>query len=189
MNKEGWQNINSLNTRSFICWDCGDKVASDKGYYYSHVKTAFIYVCPSCGKPNFFDTEDQQTPRPLIGREIKNLPADICNIYKEIRDCIKNGNYTAATLLGRKLIMHLSVDIAGAKEGESFVKYVEYLKSSGFTPPKSESLLNYIKDTGNEKNHEIKEGTAGEAEKILSFIEVLLLFMYEFSDVEEIKDK
>lgn len=30
------------------------------------------------------------------------------------------------------------------------------------------------------KNHEIKIGTKDEAEKILKFIEALLIFMYEF---------
>ena len=83
--------------------------------------------------------------------------------------------------------MHLAVNVAGAKEGEKFVQYIEHLKKSGYIPPNGDKILKYIKDLGNEKNHEIKIGTKEEAEKIIKFIEALLIFIYEFPS--EFQDK
>ena len=138
----------------------------------------FIFVlfagCQRC----FF--EGRQYPGPLLGRSIQKLPVDIEQVYREMRDANKNSSFTAVSLLGRKLIMHFAVSVAGAKEGEKFIQYVEHLKKSGYIPPNGDKILEYIKNLGNEKNHEIKIGTKDEAEKILKFIEALLIFMYEF---------
>ena len=76
--------------------------------------------------------------------------------------------------------MHLTVDIAKAPEGLHFIAYIDHLKKSGYIPPNGERILQYIKDLGNEKNHELKIGNKDESEKILKFIEGLLIFIYEF---------
>ena len=83
--------------------------------------------------------------------------------------------------------MHLAVDIAKANEGLSFAEYVGHLKSSNYIPPNGDKILGYIKDLGNEKNHEIKIGNEEESQKILKFIEGLLIFIYEFpSEFEDL---
>lgn len=176
-----WVDLKDIEAKEFICGFCGNRVGSAKGFFYGESYPILrIYICSNCGLPSFFYGNEQH-PGPLLGREIKNLPDDIEKIYIEIRESIKNKCFTAALLLGRKLIMHIAVDIAKAKEGESFKKYVEHLKNSGYIPPNGEKILNYIKDLGNEKNHEIRIGKPEEAEKILKFIEILLIFIYEFS--------
>jgi hypothetical protein len=58
---------------------------------------------------------------------------------------------------------------------------VEHLQSAGYIPPNGKAWIDYVKKLGNEKNHEIKIGTAEESSKILKFIEVLLIFIYEFA--------
>ncbi|MCX6704604.1 MAG: DUF4145 domain-containing protein [Candidatus Woesebacteria bacterium] len=108
------------------------------------------------------------------------MPEDIGKIYEELRLTVKEGAYTATILMGRKLIMHLAVDVAEAKEGETFISYLDHLQKSGYIPPSGKRWLEYLKDLGNEKNHEIKIGNSDEAEKIIKFVEVLLIFMYEF---------
>ncbi len=120
-----------------------------------------------------------QIPGPIIGRNINHLPENVDTIYKEMREDVKNSSYTSAILLGRKLIMHLAVDIAGAEEGKTFVNYVEHLKTSGYIPPNGDKALDYMRKMGNEKNHEIKIGGKDEADKIIRFVEMLLIFMYE----------
>lgn len=180
--QQSWNALNKIHPHSYICGFCGDKVASDQGYFNSSYSViVYIYICPACGWPTFFDTQKNQYPGPMLGRSIKHLPENIEIVYNELREDIKNSSYTSAVLLGRKLIMHLAVDIAKAPEGESFVKYITHLKSSGYIPPNGDKWLEYMKDMGNEKNHEIKIGGKEEAERIIKFVEMLLIFIYEFS--------
>jgi hypothetical protein len=183
MSWQAWNHLLDLHSKTFICGFCGDKVGAHKGYNNSS-NGAIILICPNCGRPTYF-VADEQYPGPLLGRNIDKLPQDIQSIYREIRNSIKDANYTAAQLLGRKLIMHLAVSVANAKEGETFVQYVEHLKQAGYVPPNGETWINYVKKQGNEKNHEINIGTIDESQKILKFIEVLLIFIYEFAEAEE----
>lgn len=181
-----WHNIQNIEAKSYVCGYCGDKIGTSHGYFSSeHPANIRIYICTSCGRPTFFDGfEVSQTPGPQLGRDIDKLPHDISVIYNEIRSSIKEGNNTSAVLSARKLIMHLAVDKAGASEGDKFINYIEHLKKSGFVPPKSNSWLEKIKNDGNEKNHELKLSTSEESVAHLKFIELLLSFMYEYSDEE-----
>ncbi|AKM82631.1 TPA: DUF4145 domain-containing protein [Candidatus Berkelbacteria bacterium] len=179
-----WLQLSSMSPREFICGFCGKDVGSDHGYFSQTHGGISIVICTNCGRPTFFEN-NSQTPGPLLGRSVKHLPSDIKTIYQEMRSSIKEKNYTATLLLGRKLIMHTAVDLAGAKEGETFAAYVDFLKCKNYIPPNGEKWLKYIKDLGNEKNHEIKLGTLEEATKILSFIEMMLIFTYEFPNEHE----
>lgn len=173
-----WVNAGQLSPRVYSCGYCGSNSSiSHTGYYHKTDTRAHIYIC-GCGMPTFFFA-GKQYPGPILGRNIKALPEDVEKIYKEIRGSIKDSLYTGALLLGRKLIMHLAVDIAGADEGKTFVAYIEHLEKSGYIPPTGDKVLTYMKDRGNEKNHQITIGTKEEAEKMLKFVEVLLIFMYE----------
>jgi DNA-directed RNA polymerase subunit RPC12/RpoP len=173
-----WHQFGTIHPRSYICGYCGNNVASNIGYFHAN-QISIIYICSLCGIPTFFNGSNQY-PGPQLGRQIENLPTDISEIYNEIRNSVKNSLYTSALLLGRKLIMHLAVNVTDAKEGESFVEYVDHLRTSHYIPPNGDKLLDYIKKLGNEKNHEIKVGSAEEAQKVLKFIEALLIFIYEF---------
>jgi len=188
MNWNNWERLESLSSKEYTCGYCGKEVGTTHGYHHNGSgQLTKIYICTNCGSPTYFSQEGNQHPGSLLGRNIENLPPDISEIYREIRESIKVANYTSAQLLGRKLIMHLAVSVANAKEGETFVQYVEHLKSAGYIPPNGETWINYVKKLGNEKNHEIKIGTVNEAKSILKFIEVLLIFIYEFG--EKIKEE
>lgn len=180
MHWKHWSQLSEIGPKEYVCGFCAKDVASNKGYFHHEGgRFAYIYICPNCSQPTFFNWNNDQFPGPLIGRQIQNLPEDIESVYLEVRETVKNNCFTSAVLLGRKLIMHIAVDKAGAKEGDTFINYVSHLKKSKYIPQGSEKWLKYLKDLGNEKNHEIKIGTKKEAEKILKFIELLLIFTYE----------
>lgn len=181
MHWNGWHQLSDLGSKEYTCGYCGKEVGTNHGFFHNSGSQPKIYICTNCGCPTFFDGDGNQQPGPLLGRNIENLPPDINEIYREIRESIKDSNYTAAQLLGRKLIMHLAVSVAEAKEGETFVQYVNHLQSAGYIPPNGKAWIDYVKKLGNEKNHEIKIGTAEESSRILKFIEVLLIFIYEFA--------
>ncbi len=180
-----WMQGQELVPMKIHCGFCGEASVANYGYIHTHIHNresalqAKIYICPNCGCPLFYDKDEEFHPGPKLGKEIENLPDDVSEVYDEIRDCIKNNCNTAAIMLGRKLIMHLSVNKAEAKANDAFVKHIEHLKSTGYVPPNGYKLLEFIKNLGNQQNHEIVIGDPDEAEKMLKFIEVLLLFMYE----------
>lgn len=75
--------------------------------------------------------------------------------------------------------MHIAVS-KGAKAGESFVSYVQYLADHNYVPPDAKDWVDHIRQKGNEANHEIAVMSRADAEELLSFIEMLLKVIYEF---------
>ncbi|OQW37393.1 MAG: hypothetical protein A4E19_13385 [Nitrospira sp. SG-bin1] len=82
--------------------------------------------------------------------------------------------------------MHIAV-AQGAKAGESFISYVEFLASSGYVPPNGKGWVDHIRQKGNEASHEIKLMTADDATELISFCEMLLKFIYEFPNRVPVK--
>lgn len=68
----------------------------------------------------------------------------------------------------------------GAEEGISFKQYVEYLSENHYTPPGSDEWVHHIRTKGNEATHEISIMEKDDAEELITFIEMLLKFIYEF---------
>jgi len=68
----------------------------------------------------------------------------------------------------------------GAEEGKSFFHYVEYLANNGFVPPNGKGWVDHIRKRGNEATHEIEIMSKEISEELISFIEMLLKFIYEF---------
>jgi hypothetical protein len=178
-----WTKLVDLKTQKIDCGFCGEKVSSHFGYTHAKYAEPKIYICPNCGCPSFFDLDLVQHPGPKLGREIEHLPDDIQEVYDEIRDCIKVNCNTAAILLGRKLLMHLAVNKAESKVDNNFKQHMNNLKNKGFVPPNGNKLVEFIRDIGNEHNHQIIIGEYEQAEKMLRFIEMLLLFMYEMTGI------
>jgi hypothetical protein len=75
--------------------------------------------------------------------------------------------------------MHIAVE-RGAPTGKDFVSYVKFLVDNHYAPPGSEPWVDKIRSSGNEANHEIDIKTRDEAEELVSFVEMLLKFIYEF---------
>lgn len=75
--------------------------------------------------------------------------------------------------------MHIAVE-QDADENQSFVQYVDYLVNNGFAPPKSQPWVDRIRQKGNEATHEIRIMGKPDAQEIITFLEMLLKFIYEF---------
>lgn len=115
----------------------------------------------------------------MLGNPVNSLPQNIGQLYSEIRSCTSAGAYTASVLACRKLLMHLAVE-QNAPPGKSFMVYVEYLRDNHYLPPGGEDWVDHIRKAGNEANHEIKLMEQQQASELISFIEMLLKFIYEF---------
>lgn len=181
-----WHTTVALPPQKYTCGFCGSQVASAVGFYESlsggaHRKR--VYVCPSCEQPTYFSDIKgpavSQVPGVAPGQEVQHLPADVKALYDEARRCSGIGAYTSAVLACRKLLMNIAVS-HGAKPGETFVSYVEYLSTAGFVPPNGKGWVDYIRKKGNEATHEIALMAQDDASRLVSFAEMLLKFVYEF---------
>ena len=176
-----WNRANEIQPRQFVCGYCGDKVASKEGYVTSDAPDgahAHLYVCPGCTRPSFIH-RSYQSPGVAPGNEVGHLPPDIAALYSEARRSAGAAANTAAVLACRKLLMNIAV-AQGAKAGESFMFYVEYLANAGYVPPNGKVWVDHIRNKGNEATHEIRLMAPEDAAELISFSEMLLKFVFEF---------
>jgi hypothetical protein len=75
--------------------------------------------------------------------------------------------------------MHVAVD-KGAKPGQSFVEYVQFLVDNHHVPAAARPWVDHIRSKGNEANHEVVLMDRSEAEELIVFSEMLLKSVYEF---------
>lgn len=181
-----WINSTALTSRSFICGYCGNSIASNMGYGaqppYPNLPApiSFIYICHYCNSPTFFAPNGKQTPGALFGKLVNDIPSkDVEELYNEARRCVGVGSYTASVLCCRKLLMNIAVS-KDAPVGLNFIDYIDFLSKQGFIPPDGKDWVDHVRKKGNEATHEIALMKQDDAEELISFIEMLLKFIYEF---------
>jgi hypothetical protein len=178
-----WQSFQAINSKSFICGYCNLPLASEKGWKANvpgGKDIAWLYICHHCKSPTFFDPDGNQTPGVTFGNPVSEIPdKSVEYLYTEARKTTGTGSYTAAVLCCRKLLMHIAVS-KGAKEGDTFVNYVQFLSDNNYIPPDAKDWVDHIRTKGNEANHEINIMSKDDAKELLSFIEMLLKIIYEF---------
>jgi DNA-directed RNA polymerase subunit RPC12/RpoP len=183
-----WQNVAALNSKRYVCGYCSSVVASDKGIFSQELNQrggmiqTYVYICGHCGQPTYFDQAERQFPGVRFGNNVLHLPQPIEQLYGEARGAMSSQAYTPAVLACRKVLMNVSVSL-GAKAGESFVSYVKYLADAGYVPPNGRHWVDHIRTKSNEANHEITLMSKDEAEKLITFVEMMLKFIYELPNV------
>lgn len=130
-------------------------------------------------KDSLEHTELQQVPGAPYGAKVSDVPEDVESLYEEAKKCLSCEAYTGSVLCSRKLLMNIAVS-KGAKEGDTFAEYVDYLCKKGFVPPDGKKWVDHIRQKGNEATHEIKIMDRQNAADLITFIEMLLKFIYEF---------
>ena len=178
---EAWNDTKSIGAQDYICGYCGFDVAPDIGWL-SAGHSASIRICPQCNGPTFFSPEGRQWPGARLGGNVAGLTKEVETIYKEARDCLSVSAYTAAVMACRKILMNIAV-AKGAKEGQQFAPYVDWLLTEGWAPKGSEGIVKYVKDRGNEANHQIVAKDKDEAERVLKFTEQLLRNMFDLASL------
>jgi len=175
-----WINIGNLSSQAFQCGYCGESISSEKGYYEEANKD-FIYICHYCESPTYFNlSNNKQYPGVAFGNKVENIPDEnIEKLYNETRQCVSVQAFTSSVMASRKLLMNIAVQ-KGAKVGLSYKEYVEYLDTQHYIPPDGKDWVDQIRRKGNEANHEIKIMEKEDAEELITFIEMLLKFIYEF---------
>ena len=71
----------------------------------------------------------------------------------------------------------------GAKEGETFKYYVDYLCKEGHVPKKMQGRLDDVRTLGNEATHSMTASTPDDAQLIFRFLSHVLRAMYEWEEI------
>jgi hypothetical protein len=184
----GWLSLQNLPNTAFVCGYCTTRVSSIRGYKLGQnaggmgSQLGAVYICPNCGGPVFFDLQRKQHPSPALGNSVQHVPEMLNALYEEARLCTAQSCSTAAVLLCRKMLAHIAVE-KSAKEGSTFLEYVNFLSERGYIPPDGKHWVDHIRDKGNEATHEIVLMDATDARDLLTFVEMLLRFVYEFPNM------
>ncbi len=177
-----WPKIEKLQSRDYICGYCGAPLASELGWHstFANAPYSYIYVCHRCDRPTYFEKNGEQFPGVAYGNPVYDIPDKLVeSLYEEARICTAYNAFTSAVLCCRKLLMNIAVS-KGAPKDQNFIDYVEYLSSKGFVPPDGKDWVDHIRKKGNEATHEIAMIKKEDAEDLLSFLEMLLKFIFEF---------
>jgi hypothetical protein len=75
--------------------------------------------------------------------------------------------------------MHVAVE-KGAKEGQTFQNYVNYLADNNFVPAGARAWVDEIRTKSNEANHQIVIKSVQEAKELIDFVEMLLMVVYDY---------
>lgn len=183
---EYWDKVQYSQSKAFVCWNCGEKVASKEWFFILENKegwfpnmVGWIYICPHCQWPNCYSSKGEWLPWKPFGKEVENLPENIHILYNEARQCMKNQCYTATLLLCRKILMHICIE-EWAEEGKNFTFYVDFLMKNGYLPTQKNNWTDKIRTSGNDMNHKNIIADKENAENILKFIQMILQLLYEF---------
>ena len=180
-----WRSAGHLGSKSYVCGHCGNPLASNQGFFASPLSSQTtqietIYICHFCLRPTYFDFAGKQIPSYSYGNKVNDIPdKKVESLYNEARNCTSCNAYTASILCCRKLLMNIAVS-KEAKEGLKFIEYVDYLSKKGYVPPDGKDWVDHIRKKGNEATHEISIMKKEDAEELITFIEMLLKFIYEF---------
>jgi len=189
MGRIGWPNSVGLPGIDYTCGFCGREVSASHGWFANNpdygqpaltrnFQHFYVAICPRCGNPTYLGATEQ-LPAVPFGDEIGHLPDDVAALYREARDSVSAGNYTAATMVGRKLLMNVTVTKKAAA-GQSFQAYVDYLLEQHIITPDMQPWVDEIRKLGNVANHEIKPIARSDAADLVTFVGMLLRVVYEY---------
>lgn len=177
---EDWESSQKVGSRNYICGYCGQQVGSNRGYALKyHSSNYAIYLCPYCGRPSYMEN-GIMTPGSAYGQPISNLPDTVQSLYDEARKSYQVGAFTGVILICRKILANVAV-FYGAKDGQRFVKYVDYLVDNGYVPQKSRDWVDKIRLEGNSATHNHTAKNKDDAQRILDFAQMLLLINFKFN--------
>jgi hypothetical protein len=189
-----WSNPGGFAPRDFTCGYCGREVSTGTGWAgegrflgpdgevrsTDGSRVHRVAICPRCGGPSYL-LDNMQVPPITFGEVVEHVPPDIGVLYEEARRSIGAGNYNAAVMVARKLLMNIAAT-KGAPAGGTFKSYVEHLEQQGIVSADMKDWVDEIRELGNDANHELTHMTSDEAEAILTFVTMLLKLVYEFPE-------
>jgi len=162
---------------SIICGSCGQGVAAV--VVNNQGDGTIFMVCPACLEGSVKTRSGAIWPPAAKGASVANLPDDVAQAWREARTSNAVAAYTASEIMCRKILMHLAVDVAGSKPGDTFHAYIEHLDKAGYIGAGLRPAVEKIKNRGNVANHALPSSTEADSVITLKITEHLLRGIYE----------
>ena len=162
---------------NYTCAHCSTKVA---GAVVSLWDETRWLMCPNCGEGSVRTNARIVYPSVPFGPHVDALPPGVAQAYTEARACMSAGAFTAAELICRKILMHVSVE-KGADKGLSFAAYLTHLEEKGVVTAPMKGWVDLIRQHGNQSAHELPAPDQARAESTVMFTAELLRLTYEMS--------
>lgn len=165
----------------YTCGHCGTDVSGAVIAYTTDERGVMRIrwlQCPTCHNGSVQAADEAVHPGVPFGPVLQGLPAATEAAYSEARRCLAVNANTAAEVMCRKILMHVAVD-KGAKEGDTFASYIDYLQQQGYVTPPMQGWVTLIKEHGNLANHRLDPPDRKRAEGTLLFTVQLLRSVYE----------
>ncbi|MCL8213401.1 hypothetical protein LD119_00329 [Mesoplasma sp. JKS002660] len=200
-----WKNFNrermAIQQMSYFCHNCATLTDLQSGtdYIYFACNQSFndtdekffskdfiSWKCNKCLLINL-NVANSMIPKSIVPKsseyseikEITNIKDEILKeLIKEFYSAKKLSLRSAATLLARKILMHIAVDQKLAKEGVNFLEYVSVLKESDLIGRNWKNRIDRIRQLGNDETHNIKIASPEELDNISEVIKNLLSNIY-----------
>ena len=178
----------------YHCGWCGNRAVSSIDWKSHIAKSHTLYyrmvisICAHCRKPTIFTFGGQHPeelhpksviPAPDMNKKIAGMPHKVEQAYAEACKCLSQNAPTAAVMMCRKLLVHVAVEEGAEKDWNGYEQYVDFLKNEGHVPPNAHKMADLVRTIGNEANHELTPISSQEAECLLTFMGMLLFFIYE----------
>lgn len=177
-----WGSTKQVPSESWTCGYCGERTAMNVGWTGTDEDANGAEVrarpCGGCGRPTFFPPGGFALPRPLPGHSVASLPKDVEGLHNEARRATMAQAYTGAVMCCRKILMNVAVG-CGAESPKNFAVCVKFLLDKGHLPATAAGWVDYIRDLGNDANHEIALMNESQAIHVLALTEQLLRNVYE----------
>lgn len=177
-------------TMSITCGNCGQGVAADvvreggggnPSRVAAPVAGGFVLwlQCPACRDGSVMTASGAVYPVAPTGSPVKNLPPDTAQAWREARTSHAVAAYTASEMMCRKILMHIAVEEAKSKPGDTFAHYIDALEKAGYFPPGLKDAVDKVRQRGNTANHDLPASTEGDSISTLKITEHLLRGIYE----------
>ena len=101
------------------------------------------------------------------------LQNDITSAYNEAVKCLSDDSYTATTMMCRKILMLVAMDL-NADKNKKFEYYIDYLEENGYITQSIKNRMNYIRNIGNDANHKKEPINDKDAMNAFMFVTALL---------------
>lgn len=173
--KESWH--------PYTCGHCGTKVSGaviSSLYDATQGKPTLPkwLLCPNCGNGSVLALDGKVYPAISFGPNIDGLPKEVLEAYTEARACMSVNAFVACELICRNILMYVAVE-KGAKKGDKFENYINYLAEQGYVTPPMKKWVDLIRQHGNKSAHELETPDKSRAESTMMFTAELLRLIYE----------